>query len=70
MEISSILVAGSSSGSGGVKGGRATNRLQHLVCGGVMHDMLMKLKKRSWCVPLSSVFNLTFSYPHAFSKEL
>ena len=31
--------------------GRATNRLQHWHCDGVMHDMLMKLMKGSWCVP-------------------
>ena len=33
--------------------GRATNWQQHWQCGGIMHDMLMKLKKGSWCVPLS-----------------
>ena len=42
----------SSSGSGGVERGRAANRLQCWQCGGIMHDMPMKLKKGSWCVPL------------------
>ena len=44
------LVGSSSSGSGGVERGRATNRLQRWQCGGIMHDML---KKGSWCIPLS-----------------
>ena len=48
--MSSSLVGSSSSGSGGVERGRATNRLQRWQCGGIMHDMLMK---GSWCVPLS-----------------
>ena len=48
--MSSSLVGSSSSGSGGVERGRATNRLQHWQCGGIMHDML---KKGSWCIPLS-----------------
>ena len=48
------LVGSSSSGSGGVERGRATDRLQRWQCGGIMHDMLMKLlKKGNWCVPLS-----------------
>ena len=51
--MSSSLVGSSSSGSGGVERGRATNRLQRWQCGGIMHDMLMKLRKGSWCVPLS-----------------
>ena len=53
MLYASSLVGSSSSGSEDVERGRATNRLQHWHCGGVMHDMLMKLKKGSWCVPLS-----------------
>ena len=48
--MSSSLVGSSSSGSGGVERGRATNRLQRWQCGGILHDML---KKGSWCVPLS-----------------
>ena len=32
----------SSSGSGGVERGRATNRLQCWRCGGIMHDMHAK----------------------------
>ena len=51
--VSSSLVGSSSSGSEGVEGGRATNRLQHWQCGGIMPDMPMKLKMGSWCVPLS-----------------
>ena len=51
--VSSSLVGSSSSGSGGVERGRATNRLQRRQCGGIVHDMLMKLRKESWCVPLS-----------------
>ena len=37
------------------------NRLQRWQCGGIMHDMLMKLKKGSWCVPLTkaSIFKFT-----------
>ena len=48
--MSSSLVGSSSSGSGGVERGRATNRLQRWQCGGILHDML---KKGSWCVLLS-----------------
>ena len=40
--MSSSLVGSSSSGSGGVERGRATNRLQRWQCGGIMHDMLKK----------------------------
>ena len=43
--MSSSLIGSSSSGSGGVERGRATNRLQRWQCGGIMHDMLMKPKK-------------------------
>ena len=50
MHMSSSLVGSSSSGSGGVERGRATNRRRRWQCGGIMLDML---KKGSWCVPLS-----------------
>ena len=53
--MSSSLVGSSSSGSGGVERGRATNRLQRWQCGGIMHDML---KKGSWCIPLSKAYTL------------
>ena len=53
--MSSSLVGSNSSGSGGVERGRATNRLQRWQCGGIMHDMPMKLKKGSRC----SIFNFT-----------
>ena len=53
MHMSSSLVGRSSSGSVGVERGKSTNRLQHWQCGKIMHDMLMKLKKGSWCAPLS-----------------
>ena len=48
--MSSSLVGSSSSGSGSVERGRATNRLQQWQCGGIMHNML---KKGTWCIPLS-----------------
>ena len=53
--MSSSLVGSSSSGSRGVERGRTTNRLQRWQCGGIMHDMPMKLKKGSWCVSLLHV---------------
>ena len=56
--MSSSLVGSNSSGSAGVDKGRATNRLQYWQCGGIMHDMVMKLKKRSWCIPLSKAKHL------------
>ena len=49
--MSSSLVGSSSSGSGGGEEGLRTD-LQRWQCGGIMHDMPMKLKKGSWCVPL------------------
>ena len=39
--MSYSLLGSSSSGSGGVEE-KATNRLQHWQCGGIIHDMLMK----------------------------
>ena len=46
--MSSSLVGSSSSGSGSLERGKATNRLQRWW--NHVHDML---KKGSWCVPLS-----------------
>ena len=47
-EISSSLVGSNSSDSGGVERGKGYEQ-----CGGIVHDMLMELRKESWCVPLS-----------------
>ena len=44
--MSSSLAGSSSSGSGGVERGKSTNRLQRWQCGGIIHDMLMKLNGR------------------------
>ena len=32
------------------------NRLQHWHCGEIMHDILLNVKKGSWCVPLSKAY--------------